>query len=45
MNDNAQEKPHRPDEAFKDTHLQSATSLDAQIQGMDQQADEGRYPP
>ena len=43
--DNAQDKPHRPDEAFEDTDLQSATSLDAQIQGMDQQADERRYPP
>jgi len=31
-----QDKSHRPDEAFKDTHLQSATSFDAQIQRMDQ---------
>jgi len=45
MKGNALEKPHRPEEAFKDTHLQSATSLVAQIQGIDQQADERRYPP
>jgi len=36
MKDNAQDKPHRPDEALKDTHLQSATSLDAQIQEINQ---------
>jgi len=39
-----EDKPHRPDEALKDTHFQRATSLDAQIQGIDQQEDERRYP-